>query len=127
LQPTVSAQNDVGDALSYTYTDGESAIWQVVMVYDCVDTTYLDGITLTWTQNYPINLNSEPSVVLEYDFANGPLIYYLWVHNHPVCDSYSSSMLTFDATLTDMNGVSHPFATSGTGNALFIDSTTGQV
>ena len=36
-------------------------------------------------------------------------------------------MLTFDATLTDMNGVSHPFATSGTGNALFIDSTTGQV
>ena len=59
---------------------------------------------------------------MEYDFANGALTYQFYVSNEPVCDSYTSSMLSFDTRLEDMNGVEHVFSTNE-GDALYIDNT----
>ena len=92
------------------------------MVYDCIDTSYLEGITITWDSGTAIDTSYETSKVMEYDFASGALSYPMTVSNEPVCDSYTSSMLTFDTRLVDMNGVEYVFSTSE-GEALYVDNT----
>ena len=58
---------------------------------------------LTWDNDAAINTDSETIARLEFSYLDGPVVYTFKVTNEPVCDSYTSSMLSFEAKITDKN------------------------